>query len=601
MDDLAEKIREMVQFISELMHGYQNHKEQDLFNKIGPACRVADFETKKCFNPKLDPFRGEQHLRVEIEEQWNSDTSFYQAYYPIKQNIHLQQTMDWMHLARPRGFGKVPEPMKFNHQDRYYPRDYDDEKHTKLRLLINFGHERFGYDLDYLNLISQLLEMPEKRVMNYYCKTLKDNHEKHTYEQTGQPKLAKKLAEKRLEKYKQMIGPEVTQFATLEDMIQIGKTPVSNRSFHITQYFCIPCEIFFCPDHVNCDYSEVFYFQFDETEFSEFKSNVYQMKKKTTSELEKMMKTDTVANSVQSYVDCIKEKNNCWKMANSVQYEEIVGKIKVEGEKLQRIKNFLRICINSGTSNSCFLEHTIKELKCYEVGALISKIYKEEFKTNNEVAASRSLVQKKNAMDRRKVIALKLDIDKSQYQNFFGEDFTFPKHYHNLLLQKNRIVIGNSGICPGLGLFAGQRFKKDQLICIYFGEILDEEDTSGVRAKINTLYGTSYVFSLSDGKQFSIDSLVFGNKSRFVNHNELNFNNCVIELAEMNRMEYIVFKAKKDIEFGDELFFDYGDSYTLNWKYVYKHLTSYMNKVLEKKKSSSKITAGMKNRFKSGI
>jgi hypothetical protein len=593
-----QKIKERIDFINSLMKGYQQHKESDLFQRIKQAKNLPDFEKKVVRNSKIDPFKNELKTTITVNHQWNADIGYYQAYYPIKQNVHLNQPMDWMQLARPGGFPKVPAPMKFNHQDKYYPRDYDDEKHTKLTLLVNFGFEQYGFDPIYIHILCQLLEIPEKRVINYICKTFKNNRESTCLKKLTDSKKAKKLAEERLEKYKNIIGPEVAKFVTTEDLLQIGEREANNRSFLYTQYFCLHCEVFFCSDHINCDYDENFYFQYDDTEYSEFKSDLFLSKKKSSAELEKMMKNEAHQNTVQSYVECSADKTTCWKSISNLDTDSVLKKIAMRGEKLERIKNFLRVCINSGTNNPCFLEYVIPGLKCNEVGSLISKIYKDEFKNSSESFVSRSLGNKKSGQDRKKVISPKLDMDKSQFTSFFGEDFTFPKHYHNLLLQKNRIIIGHSGICPGLGLFAGQKFKKDQLVCIYFGEILAEEDTSGLRAKINTLYGTSYVFSLSDGKQFSIDSLIYGNKSRFVNHNELSFNNCMIELAEINKMEYIVFKAKKDIEFGEELFFDYGESYTLHWKFIYKHLANWMSKISEKKKNSAKITASMKNRFK---
>lgn len=593
----GEKIKERIAFIYDLMKGYQHHKESDLFQRINQAKYMPDYERKTLKNLKIDPFRNDSKKVIEVKHPWSSDVGFYQAYYPIKQNVHLHRPMDWMQLARPDGFSKVPDPMKFNHQDKYYPPDYEDEKHTKLTLLINFGYEQYGFDPIYIHILCQLLEVPEKRVINYFCKALKDNRETSYNKKNPQHKIAKKQAEGRFEKYKSIIGPEISRFLTSEDLLQLGDSEPFNRAFLYTQYYCLHCEIFFCADHINCDYDANFYFQYDDTEYSEFKSNLFLCKKKTAADLEKMMKNEAMQNSIQSYVECTHDKDSCWKKLSHKDTENVLLNIQVRGEKLERIKNFLRVCINMGTNNPCFLEHIISCLKCNEVGSLISKIYKDEFKNSSDSFVSRSASNKKGAQDRKKITVSKLDMDRSQYTSFFGEDFSFPKHYHNLLLQKNRIIIGHSGICPGLGLFAGQRFKKDQLVCIYFGEILDEEDTSGLRAKINTLYGTSYVFSLSDGKQFSIDSLVFGNKSRFVNHNELSFNNCMIELADINKMEYIVFKAKKDIEFGEELFFDYGESYTLNWKYVYKHMANWMSKIAEKKKNSARITANMKNRF----
>ena len=39
-----------------------------------------------------------------------------------------------------------------------------------------------------------------------------------------------------------------------------------------------------------------------------------------------------------------------------------------------------------------------------------------------------------------------------------------------------KIFVGNSLICPGLGLFSGQNLNKGDIICIYSGEKLQDDE-----------------------------------------------------------------------------------------------------------------------------
>jgi len=66
-----------------------------------------------------------------------------------------------------------------------------------------------------------------------------------------------------------------------------------------------------------------------------------------------------------------------------------------------------------------------------------------------------------------------------------------------------------------------------------------------------------------------IDSLVCGNKLRYVNHASNDFENCVVRMVTSNGMKFILFFARVPIEIGAELFFDYGQEFTLDWKHSF--------------------------------
>ena len=586
---LTEDIVKRIDFIVDIIKSYNEHKTKVLFDCLRLVKNFSEAKTKQCGNKSIDIFRGASSVEIVVNYNWNRPApGFYQAYYPIKSNVYFHKDMDWMELARPGCLPQVPDPLKYTNQENIYPRDLEDERHTKLRLVMNFGNNEYGYDPLFLHVVPMILDLPEKLVINYYFKTFRDKRENSMIQRNGAD--SKKQFDKMMEEYQSIFGEEVEHLLTIEDLEGLRNCKPANRAFLMTQYYCLHCEVFFCPDHIHSDYNPQFYFDEDKTEYSEFKSDLYRLKRKTHLEIEKQAKLDTsLPPTLQNLVECPTNSKHCFRNNNS-DADLIISMIKMEKDELSRAKNVLRVCINCGTNVPCFIESIIPGLTCREIGALMAKLYVDEFrKSPIEPGLSRTDLQQRRAvLDRRKLFS-KLEMDTSQFPHLFCEDFHFPIHPHNRLMQKNRVLLGTSTICPGLGLFAGQRFRKDQLVCLYFGEILEEEETSNYRAKINTLYDTSYVFSLSEGTKFSIDSLVYGNKSRFVNHNEGHLNNCVIELTEISKKEYIVFKAKRDIEFGEELFFDYGDSYTLNWKYVYKHMYSFMMKVFDKKKAHRKI------------
>jgi hypothetical protein len=610
------KLTDILHFVLDLIHKYQETKGQQLFAKIKSSLAASPAPVKRCPNPLADPFRASTST-LAVDHEWPADRAGYQAYCAVNSNVHFQHPMDWMEIARPHTFSSAPEPMQFKNQDRYYPRDFDDEKHTKLRLLLNFGYPRFGADPAYLYTLAALLDLPDKLVLNYFYKTLRELRDTDSIQSSSLPPAV--LAARHAQ-IVQVLGPEATRTLTADDVAQMEASGIGNRAFLLTQYFCLHCLRFFCPDHLSPDYQPLFYFHFDETEYSESRSDMFHQLKKSPLDLDRLYKSDPPPTALQTHVECAaSQREQCWKYRKEqatqqhsssphlvLDVDAIVRKIALPADRLDRLKNLLRVCLNSGTNNPCFLEHISGErLSCVEIGALASKLFRDEFRQASAgekpgggggaggMSTSQRNRNKKAFLDRRRGVVSGLTMDRSQYTGMF-DDFQFPLHAMNLLQQKNRIIIGDSDICPGLGLFAGQNFGKDQLVCLYFGEVLEEEETSNFRAKVNNLYGTSYVFSLSEGKQFSIDSLVYGNKSRFVNHNEGTFNNCIIELAEVNNMEYVVFKAKREIRLGEELFFDYGDSYTLNWKYVYKQMVHFLSKLAERKRcnarAKSKIT-----------
>lgn len=105
----------------------------------------------------------------------------------------------------------------------------------------------------------------------------------------------------------------------------------------------------------------------------------------------------------------------------------------------------------------------------------------------------------------------------------------------------------------GLGLFAADDIGWGQRIIEYVGQKISVREGNR-REKFYDKIGANYLFSLND--KYDIDGLVGGNESRFINHSSKNFN-CV-PIRENGK---IYLYSYKDIGKGEELLFDYGDSF----------------------------------------
>ncbi len=99
----------------------------------------------------------------------------------------------------------------------------------------------------------------------------------------------------------------------------------------------------------------------------------------------------------------------------------------------------------------------------------------------------------------------------------------------------------------GLGLFAGETFKKGDLVIEYTGEKITEEEANR--------RGGKYLFELNDN--WTIDGKGRENKARYLNHSCRP--NCYPELDE--KEEHIFIFAKRNIKVGEELTYDYGKMY----------------------------------------
>ena len=97
----------------------------------------------------------------------------------------------------------------------------------------------------------------------------------------------------------------------------------------------------------------------------------------------------------------------------------------------------------------------------------------------------------------------------------------------------------------GLGLFAARPFKKSERIIEYFGRTITNAETYTSRSK--------YLFAVHSRK--TIDGMTRRNTARYINHSCRP--NCTPEI-ERGR---IFIDAKRNIQAGEELTYDYGKEY----------------------------------------
>lgn len=124
----------------------------------------------------------------------------------------------------------------------------------------------------------------------------------------------------------------------------------------------------------------------------------------------------------------------------------------------------------------------------------------------------------------------------------------------------------------GWGIFASKRIQEGDFICCYLGEL-----RSIKRRQVNR-----YCFSfplqpwwrpLLGG--WTIDAEKMGNSARFINHSD--HCNCESSYAFLSPWPYIVITARRVIEKGEQLSYDYGAPY---WRSLEKYpLPSYVEDV----------------------
>ncbi len=127
-----------------------------------------------------------------------------------------------------------------------------------------------------------------------------------------------------------------------------------------------------------------------------------------------------------------------------------------------------------------------------------------------------------------------------------------------------RTIIGESDIpYGGVGCFAGERIREQQLVGRYTGEVIEEQDYARQEIAQDM---TFYTYNFKDSDKYAIDAKYFGNKTRFINHHKKQVN-CRPKNGFSLCEYYMGIYAKRDLKLGEELFLNYDESGQLKKKF----------------------------------
>ncbi|KAK2022508.1 SET domain-containing protein [Colletotrichum zoysiae] len=147
------------------------------------------------------------------------------------------------------------------------------------------------------------------------------------------------------------------------------------------------------------------------------------------------------------------------------------------------------------------------------------------------------------------------------------KDVLFQDGCQNCSLQRGKfksLAMGRSHLegC-GYGLFTVEDIGEGEFVIEYVGEIITSDEGSRREARHEHIFAASsgcYKFSLLEAAGIWLDAARYGNSSRYINHSSKHANIKPMVLY-VNGDFRKAFRARQDIRAGEELFFNYGNTF----------------------------------------